>query len=550
MYIYPNTTLKILNNVPLNSDYDHTMYFDGKIAQTEYFLSKAKYTLTNQSYQRKERGWIQVNINQNNLWDCTYIMYQNTSYNNKWFYAFILSVDYVNNSVSRINFEIDVIQTWAFDYTIDKCFIEREHSATDYIFENTIEENLDLGNEYVIAKNYFYDLDPTLAVMTITGRANAQDPQLFDPVIAGKRGNYFCGLRYQTYDVKKTTSIDSDSLYALKHDLLDYIEHGFEDAVVSIRQYPRFMGLISTEDSVSDYTEVNISFSPILNNIDGYTPKNNKLYCYPYNFLTVSNTIGDSAIYKFEIWTLYNHIGEFKLCGTITGVPTTIMYPLGYKNTGFDYSDGLTNVIDIECAWVGDAYQVWLAQNSKNIAVDKKWAGIEIGAGLIGGLIGGVAGNKTLARTGSEVMSAGVGNLFSTIKNEIRAKNTLEATPRTAHGQINNSVLNLQGGLYGYRFEQKTIRAEYARVIDQYFSRFGYACHQTKVPNIRNQTFPRKYWAYTKTAGCELTGNIPSDDVVKIKSIYDNGITFWNMYQLQLNNKTIGDYGDFTNPVM
>ena len=42
MYIYPNTTLKILHNVPLNNDYDHTIFFDGKIAQTEYFLSKAK----------------------------------------------------------------------------------------------------------------------------------------------------------------------------------------------------------------------------------------------------------------------------------------------------------------------------------------------------------------------------------------------------------------------------------------------------------------------------------------------------------------------------
>ena len=124
MYIYPNTTLHILRNVNLNSDYDHTIYFDGRVAQTEYFLARTKYTLSNQSYQRRERGWIQVNINQNSLWDCTYLMFQNTSYASKWFYAFILSVDYVNDNVSKINFEIDVLQTWYFDYTLDKCFVE------------------------------------------------------------------------------------------------------------------------------------------------------------------------------------------------------------------------------------------------------------------------------------------------------------------------------------------------------------------------------------------------------------------------------------------
>lgn len=46
------------------------------------------------------------------LYDCNYLAFQNTSFGSKWFYAFITSVEYVNNITSEITFEIDVLQTY------------------------------------------------------------------------------------------------------------------------------------------------------------------------------------------------------------------------------------------------------------------------------------------------------------------------------------------------------------------------------------------------------------------------------------------------------
>ena len=106
-------------------------------------------------------------------------------------------------------------------------------------------------------------------------------------------------------------------------------------------------------------------------------------------------------------------------------------------------------------------------------------------------------------------------------------------------GQIPTGILNIQDGSSGFDFKQMTIPYEYARIVDEYFSRFGYACGRVKVPNIN----ARQNWTYTKTIGCEINGNVPSDDLAKIKEIYDHGITFWN------NGNNIGNYGDFTNPV-
>lgn len=65
--------------------------------------------------------------------------------------------------------------------------------------------------------------------------------------------------------------------------------------------------------------------------------------------------------------------------------------------------------------------------------------------------------------------------------------------------------------------------AEYARMIDDFFTMFGYVTKRNKIPN-RNV---RPHWTYTKTMGCTVTGSVPAPDMNKICSIYDNGITFW-----------------------
>ena len=96
MYINPQTNIRILSNVPLDTTYDHTIYFDSASAQYNYFISLQKYNLTNYTYQRVKRGVARVGIKADNLYDCNYMMFQNTAYGNKWFYAFITSVEYIN----------------------------------------------------------------------------------------------------------------------------------------------------------------------------------------------------------------------------------------------------------------------------------------------------------------------------------------------------------------------------------------------------------------------------------------------------------------------
>ena len=70
MYINPQTNIRILSNAPLDTTYDHTIYFDSASAQYNYFISLQKYNLTNYTYQRVKRGVARVGIKADNLYDC------------------------------------------------------------------------------------------------------------------------------------------------------------------------------------------------------------------------------------------------------------------------------------------------------------------------------------------------------------------------------------------------------------------------------------------------------------------------------------------------
>ena len=65
-------------------------------------------------------------------------------------------------------------------------------------------------------------------------------------------------------------------------------------------------------------------------------------------------------------------------------------------------------------------------------------------------------------------------------------------------------------------------RKDYAIMIDNFFSMFGYKVNAMKVPNVTG----RRYWNYVKCIQANITGDIPQDDMNEIKSIFNAGCTF------------------------
>ena len=107
--IVPNSEVYILRNVPLEPSFDHTIWFDSSDQQATAFTTYAlAYYFNKVSYQRYPRPYITLDKTVDELIGCNYMMFRNTGFGEKWFYAFITQVEYISNTTSRIYYTIDL----------------------------------------------------------------------------------------------------------------------------------------------------------------------------------------------------------------------------------------------------------------------------------------------------------------------------------------------------------------------------------------------------------------------------------------------------------
>lgn len=560
MYIAPNSNIRLLRNVPLEPDYINTLYFAGLTAQTAYFQSMTKYNLTAQSYQRVNKGVCRVNYKAEDLYDCNYMMFQNTSFGSKWFYAFITSIEYINNVTSDVYYEIDVMQSWLKDIVLTKCFVEREHSATDVIGDNIVAEPVDTGE---LVFNYYEkiweELDEYGFVIVTSSHSSASGSIMY--------GQY-SGCNYRVFPA---TRVGANGI----NGIIDYhVSQGHPEEIVAIYMLPKCAispsqleyGEIPDEgiwlnnpENIQTYSPEHLmpetayreryKLSPN-DTLDGYLPRNKKLYTYPYNLFHVDNANGRELNLRFEFFNDDNgyrtYTPRFLLSCTPLMPVTCVLRPHNYKGitqtndgSGDLTSDQTccTESIDINgypmCAWNYDSYSAWLAQNSvpESLSIFNKatGSGAEIAkAGLMSQLITDSKAVSAATKVGVSGATAGigigltvVGAVSEMVNNHYRA--SIQAD--VCKGSLNNSNVNVTSHTRKQNFfcGRMSVNKFMAQIIDDFFDKFGYATNRLKVPNIS----ARPAWNYVKTIGSNVGGSIPADDKRSIDAIFNNGITFW-----------------------
>jgi hypothetical protein len=348
MYIVPNTTIYLLKNIPLNKSYEHTVYYPDKDTQAQAFMTYKKYTLTDYSYQRSQLGTIRVNLKYEQLIDCNYLMFKNTNFENKWFYAFITGIGYVSNDVTDVYYDLDVMQTWCYDYTFGKTFVERHHDAYDRLYANTVPEGLELGSEYrlIQGKSYSYAQPLSwviIATTTVNVGISAQSG-----IITG----VYTGL--VVYYLETEADLNK-VVYAFKN-------AGQEDAIVAFYQCPRI-----DKNKITTINTDEITFTQQMNLGNAYKPRNKKLFSYPYSFLEVYNTLGTSVELKFDQFSNFGSSEvEFKVEKVIFPQANLVITPKWYRGYQWDYEYSSVYGLFPTCAFAGDAFKVWWAQNKNS----------------------------------------------------------------------------------------------------------------------------------------------------------------------------------------
>ena len=155
MQTIPNSTLYLCKNVDLDPNYNYTIDFENITAQANYFDSKiATEFEINEGYSYvRDTQALKVQAKVDDLLGINYLFYNN---GNKRYYAFITKKEYVSEICTKIEFKLDVLQSFMFNYEIDESFVEREHQdrysktgTTLTPIYNRETENIEKGQEYI-----------------------------------------------------------------------------------------------------------------------------------------------------------------------------------------------------------------------------------------------------------------------------------------------------------------------------------------------------------------------------------------------------------------
>lgn len=519
----PQSKIHICAGVPLDARYNHSIVFDTLEKQIEYFTSKTVKNFYNYTYLR--RTWdMKVSCSFENAREWCYLYFQNTDDGKYWFY-FINHVEYENDNMVKLSLELDVLQTYMFDYTLGKCFIERQHTTTDEVGQHTVDEGLETGELINRATQDVTELNDLCILVYSTFDPNHKDPNNTDnylPWRSSYYGRVFSGMGI--YAVAVSDSINFGGK------LEEFSEAGAIDGVINMFMYPTKLvklGSVSADQAqtwsdgiVCKYIVNGDTFTKDIGKqtkIGSYTPKNKKLLCYPYNLLYASNNAGAAAAFRYERFSGENC--TFKFVGCYAPDGSVKMVPQNYNGVSDNYEEGFSLGTFPTCAWNSDMYKVWLAQNQNSTAVSAGVAAISVVGGAGAAIAGAFTANPVLIGGGVAAMGNGLNSVFSLMA----AEKDQQVQPLQARG--NHSVnVNVANGKQTFTFYKKTVTEERARMIDDYFTTYGYKLARVDTPNIK----ARPKFTYIKTVGCHLLdAKMNTEDRTKIETIFDNGLTFW-----------------------
>lgn len=476
MLIQPQSIFTIYAGVGVTSDRKHTILFNSLSEQASYYAGKTIKQYTDFSYVR-DSSQVRVPANAEDIKLANYCSFQNVGFGNKIFYAFIVAVDYLNNGVASLTIEIDHIQTWITEMQIGYCFVEREHVANDAVGSNTVPEPIPHG-ENVVLSSWDYTFTnwevilhsiPNSLATTIGG---SEGSIIRNQYTGGKF--YRCGL-----DAGYINSVIDDEIRSGR-------------SIVSIYMCPsQFL------DITTDFVAVpqNIINPPTSYNFgsgveESYTPVNNKCFTYPYTFLRVTNNQGAYSDYRYEFNPLLFHIQS----AYVNGVACALRCSYMGDKTGKYRSLALSGFP--QCSW------------SENGLMDY------LGSGLIKDALGGLVASATGGSAGTVAAGLNIGTGL--------AGAAFGAEQYKGNGSSGN--VDAENGNLGFTFFQMGMTVEYAKIVDKYFTRFGYEVDEYKVPALNSRTS----FNYVKTREAAVFGNIPYEANKAICDCLNSGITFWH----------------------
>lgn len=616
--------------VPWKSDYKDVRLFTSKTEESNYFSSPLRVE-QNYTYIRDKQA-IKVNANKEAMEQYNYIRYMNENFSLKWFYAFITGVEYINQNACYIYFEQDVYTTWWDCFSIKSAFVEREHANAEWVGVNTTSEQFIISNyeqnKVVYSRDYTPDFDEetsaSIASIIVIATSVPYIEMLSKDTYLQNNKPESDDLKF--YNVQYTTpkaqtallmGIPTEYTYLrfYSRTKFDYFIEvmnltGQVDSIVSAFvmntaiadsiftsslptgdigkiqfRYQRLAQStnkpVTVDYSTKSYIEsiihsANETFeekeSTVLD-LEGYEPKNEKMFHYPFCKWVLDANNGDFVELHPELLpsprslTIKEKMSvdidakckavpqHYALSPTIAADSGSNLYPI---NASVEMS------ASSNLPFVKDNAAIWAALNANTTRTqlnNAKWklvsdiilGSIDVAASAVGGgaslALGGHAPNavsygKQAVSELTDTIRAGTRDIMQLreIEANIDDKSNLPSSPAN---MSYNDTWQSQNGMLKFAIRHMCPPLSDVKKYDKFLSKYGYRTCDFKIPNITSRT----NWNYVKTTEITIApvarnSYAPTDTELRfIEDIFNKGVTFWHI-------NDVGNYGDYTNEIV
>lgn len=571
------SSVMLCENTKLSAQ--HQIKFKNKSDQLSYFKSRAKYQLNNVSYIKSNNyfsGTVRLPIAFTSLLSCDYIVYSNPTDSGqlRTYFSRIDNIRYIDALTSEISFSLDFYQTFLFEYSVLSALTEREHiaKADDKVgFNHEPEPHLfqlvKIDKDPQEAVNLVSELVIMLYVKPATPASVATN--LTTPILNGvaypgdiyafpftNDGFYMYRSKLQELMGQDGVSLGIFSLTVDRVFLVpnpgNLLDLEFKNNICKL---DKIKNKLLAGSAAFHYFSL-----PFFTNVD---VKNKK--CLQQPFMTVKIQTSQGAQIEsigIERFTkgLLDDIPNVKLCYSISFNPYPALIvrlldytqdsqmTIGNKSDGF-HLVGFNNVLKIELP----EYQVTDVQGVGKAIMQ-----------LVSILATKQEINPVLTRQSKKSITALSGLIDETkekidknpngvfvdmYKHSIESHKdsimrSIEYEPQRSirpiaffegANPIQSVSVATKGTMAGSDFTDGLSLAkmgiyvcvEVAEGLDRYdtfFTRYGYAVNEYKIPNEDT----REFWNYVKTTEIEIGGNIPEIAKRQIESLYNGGFTIWH----------------------
>lgn len=561
-----NSKILLVKNIHIDRQYTNVLSYS-EAQMLELCQSNLVAQADNYSFLRPT-GSIMVGFTYAQCLQANYIAFQNPDYSNKWFFAWIDDVIYKGDKNTEITFTVDAWSTWFEDWTKKPCFVNRHHVNDDTIGLHTLQEDLNIGD--VIQEDIQEDLSYTTDYWIVVESAwqpndnSTSGGKQFSGIGIYNKSVFGTNLYLFKYDIdtsdNRLPNLTDLSLFLLRTNQDKHINdvtniYIVPDAVVKpakleLHTTQLGSGIVSFSFYEAKMDTDIVGFDTSISKVtsfNGLSIKNNKCFCYPYNYLLVSNNIGNNNIFKYEDFYNQNNCvfkNQIAICNGVSGR----IVPLNHKGKQWDYDDALPLAKYPTCSWSSDAFVNWLSQNAVNNSTQLAMLAGGIAATVAtGGAAAPIAALAMEGATQSQQAMMGARQNLSNVQTGASMGLSISSTVAGQIGGFYSASLlpNIQGNQptgdiawasnsIKFTFRKMRVKDENIKIIDDYFSRYGYKINRVLEPNITG----RENFNYVEIGSSEEIGygEVPAKYMDTINNACRRGVTIWH------NHANVGNY--------